>query len=104
MNLFTTIAAGFKEVWAHKFRSLLTMLGIILGVDRILDMTQTALNVLGDMIAAVHPDRKRLRYVRAKNIKRIREERLKKEGPKAAPLPVAAPVTVNKTAAGGPKP
>ena len=38
MNLFTTIAAGFKEVWAHKFRSLLTMLGIILGVASLVGM------------------------------------------------------------------
>ena len=32
MNLFNAILVGFKEIWAHKFRSLLTMLGIILGV------------------------------------------------------------------------
>jgi putative ABC transport system permease protein len=38
MNLFTTIAAGLKEVWAHKFRSLLTMLGIILGVASLVGM------------------------------------------------------------------
>lgn len=52
---------------------------MVLPADRILDMTQTALNVLGDMIAAVHPDRKRLRYQRVKNIKKIREMRLEKE-------------------------
>lgn len=33
MNLFNAIAVGFKEIWAHKFRSLLTMLGIVLGVS-----------------------------------------------------------------------
>lgn len=33
LNLFSAIAVGFKEIWAHKFRSLLTMLGIILGVS-----------------------------------------------------------------------
>ncbi len=38
MNFFTTIAAGLKEVWAHKFRSLLTMLGIILGVASLVGM------------------------------------------------------------------
>ncbi len=32
MNLFNAIAVGFKEIWANKFRSFLTMLGIILGV------------------------------------------------------------------------
>jgi len=32
MNLFNAITIGFKEIWANKFRSLLTMLGIILGV------------------------------------------------------------------------
>ncbi len=38
MNLLNTIIAGFKEVWAHKFRSLLTMLGIILGVASLVGM------------------------------------------------------------------
>src|SRR4029434_6929458 len=38
MSLFTTIAIGLKEVWAHKFRSLLTMLGIILGVASLVGM------------------------------------------------------------------
>jgi Na+/H+-dicarboxylate symporter len=52
---------------------------MVIPADRILDMTQTALNVWGDMIAAVHPDRKRLRYRRAKNIKKIREMRIEKE-------------------------
>jgi putative ABC transport system permease protein len=33
-----TIFVGFKEVWAHKFRSLLTMLGIILGVASLVAM------------------------------------------------------------------
>jgi putative ABC transport system permease protein len=38
MTLSTTIATGFKEVWAHKFRSLLTMLGIIMGVASLVGM------------------------------------------------------------------
>src|SRR5689334_2074027 len=38
MTLFTTIFVGLKEVWAHKFRSLLTMLGIILGVASLVGM------------------------------------------------------------------
>jgi putative ABC transport system permease protein len=38
MAWFTTIAVGLKEVWAHKFRSLLTMLGIILGVASLVGM------------------------------------------------------------------
>src|SRR5574338_161456 len=38
MNLFNTILVGLKEVWAHKFRSLLTMLGIILGVASLVGM------------------------------------------------------------------
>ncbi|MCL5096245.1 MAG: ABC transporter permease [Candidatus Omnitrophica bacterium] len=33
MNLLNAILVGLKEVWAHKFRSLLTMLGIVLGVS-----------------------------------------------------------------------
>jgi putative ABC transport system permease protein len=39
MNLLNTIAVGIKEVWAHKFRSLLTMLGIILGVASLVGMS-----------------------------------------------------------------
>src|SRR5512142_1782055 len=38
MTLTTTIGSGLKEVWAHKFRSLLTMLGIILGVASLVGM------------------------------------------------------------------
>jgi ABC-type antimicrobial peptide transport system permease subunit len=38
MTLHTTITAGLKEVWSHKFRSLLTMLGIILGVASLVGM------------------------------------------------------------------
>jgi putative ABC transport system permease protein len=39
MNLWNTIGIGFKEIWAHKFRSLLTMLGIILGVASLVAMS-----------------------------------------------------------------
>lgn len=38
MNLLNTIIVGLKEVWSHKFRSLLTMLGIILGVTSLVGM------------------------------------------------------------------
>jgi ABC-type antimicrobial peptide transport system permease subunit len=38
MLILNTIAVGFKEIWAHKFRSLLTMLGIILGVASLVAM------------------------------------------------------------------
>ena len=38
MTLSNTITVGLKEVWAHKFRSLLTMLGIILGVTSLVGM------------------------------------------------------------------
>jgi len=38
MNLLNTIVVGLKEIWAHKFRSLLTMLGIILGVASLVGM------------------------------------------------------------------
>jgi putative ABC transport system permease protein len=38
MNLFNAIIVGFKEIWAHKFRSILTMLGIILGVASLVGM------------------------------------------------------------------
>ncbi len=39
MNLLNTISVGFKEIWAHKFRSALTMLGIILGVSSLVGMS-----------------------------------------------------------------
>jgi putative ABC transport system permease protein len=41
MNFLNTITVGFKEIWANKFRSLLTMLGIILGVGSL--VAQSAL-------------------------------------------------------------
>ncbi len=39
MNIWNTIELGFKEIWAHKFRSFLTMLGIILGVSSLVAMS-----------------------------------------------------------------
>ena len=39
MNLFNAILIGLKDIWAHKFRSLLTMLGIILGVASLVGMS-----------------------------------------------------------------
>jgi putative ABC transport system permease protein len=39
MNLLNAILVGFKEIWAHKFRSSLTMLGIILGVSSLIGMS-----------------------------------------------------------------
>ncbi|HEY0456317.1 MAG TPA: ABC transporter permease [Verrucomicrobiae bacterium] len=39
MSLIGAIAIGFKEIWAHKFRSILTMLGIILGVSSLVAMS-----------------------------------------------------------------
>ncbi len=39
MPLFNTIIVGLKEVWTHKFRSFLTMLGIILGVASLVGMS-----------------------------------------------------------------
>lgn len=38
MNIWNTISVGLKEIWAHKFRSFLTMLGIILGVASLVAM------------------------------------------------------------------
>ena len=38
MNLLNTLVVGLKEIWAHKFRSVLTMLGIILGVASLVGM------------------------------------------------------------------
>jgi len=39
MNLLNAFFVGFKEIWAHKFRSALTMLGIILGVSSLIGMS-----------------------------------------------------------------
>ena len=39
MSLLNAIIVGLKEIWAHKFRSLLTMLGIILGVSSLIAMS-----------------------------------------------------------------
>jgi putative ABC transport system permease protein len=39
MNWFNAIVVGFKEIWANKFRSVLTMLGIILGVSSLIAMS-----------------------------------------------------------------
>jgi putative ABC transport system permease protein len=39
LQLGVTIYAGIREIWAHKFRSLLTMLGIILGVASLVAMS-----------------------------------------------------------------
>ena len=39
MNFFNSILIGFKEIWSHKFRSLLTVLGIILGVASLVAMS-----------------------------------------------------------------
>ena len=38
MNLWLGFLVGLKEIWAHKFRSFLTMLGVILGVASLLAM------------------------------------------------------------------
>ncbi len=38
MNLTNALLIGLKHVWSHKFRSLLTMLGIVLGVSSLVAM------------------------------------------------------------------
>lgn len=38
MNFFTGILIGLREIWAHKMRSLLTLLGVILGVASLVSM------------------------------------------------------------------
>jgi putative ABC transport system permease protein len=39
VQILITIQTGLREIWAHKFRSLLTMLGIILGVSSLVAMS-----------------------------------------------------------------
>jgi len=38
-QIWITIQSGLREIWSHKFRSLLTMLGIILGVSSLIAMS-----------------------------------------------------------------
>jgi putative ABC transport system permease protein len=38
-QIVITVQTGLREIWAHKFRSLLTMLGIILGVSSLVAMS-----------------------------------------------------------------
>jgi putative ABC transport system permease protein len=38
-QIWITIQTGLREIWSHKFRSLLTMLGIILGVSSLVAMS-----------------------------------------------------------------
>jgi putative ABC transport system permease protein len=39
LQLWVTVQTGLREIWAHKFRSLLTMMGIILGVSSLVAMS-----------------------------------------------------------------
>ena len=39
MLLFNAMLVGLKEIWANKFRSILTMLGIVLGVSSLVAMS-----------------------------------------------------------------
>jgi ABC-type antimicrobial peptide transport system permease subunit len=39
VNLINTILIGLKEIWSHKFRSILTMFGIVLGVASLVGMS-----------------------------------------------------------------
>src|SRR5439155_1083527 len=39
MNLLNAVSIGLKEIWAHKFRSALTLLGIVLGVSSLVAMS-----------------------------------------------------------------
>ena len=38
-SLGNAVVVGLKEIWAHKFRSALTMLGIVLGVSSLVAMS-----------------------------------------------------------------
>src|SRR5258706_6050570 len=39
IQIWITVQTGLREIWAHKFRSVLTMLGIILGVSSLVAMS-----------------------------------------------------------------
>ena len=53
MNLINAIIVGLKEIWANKFRSLLTMLGIILGVSSLVAMSALVKGMENGMKAAL---------------------------------------------------
>ena len=53
MNLWNAIQIGFKEILAHKFRSLLTMLGVILGVASLVAMSALVKGMENGMRAAL---------------------------------------------------
>ena len=36
MNFWNSLAVGLREIWSHKFRSFITILGVILGVASLL--------------------------------------------------------------------
>ncbi len=53
MNFVNAIIVGLKEIWANKFRSLLTMLGIILGVSSLVAMSALVKGMENGMKAAL---------------------------------------------------
>ena len=56
MNLINTMLVGLKEVASHKFRSLLTMLGIILGVASLVGVIVSHVIVLFDFVEEAHAE------------------------------------------------
>src|SRR5215475_9320102 len=44
-QLIITVQTGLREIWAHKFRSLLTVFGIILGVSSLVAMSALVLGM-----------------------------------------------------------
>jgi len=53
VNFSNAIAVGLKEIWAHKFRSILTMLGIILGVSSLVGMSAITKGMENGMMEAL---------------------------------------------------
>ena len=53
MDFWSAVSLGFKEIWSHKFRSLLTMLGIILGVSSLVAMSAMVKGMEQGMKAAL---------------------------------------------------
>lgn len=54
MNLWIGLMIGLKEIWAHKFRSFLTMLGVILGVASLLSMFALTAGIAKGMREYMH--------------------------------------------------
>jgi len=53
VKIFSALKAGFRELWAHKLRSLLTMLGVIFGVGSVISMVSIGAGARYEMVEQI---------------------------------------------------